>query len=182
MISIHYTTLMHCNQKTNSTRHLTPHNKANRRKIAFRTRHSTTQRNQITWQTLCRRWTRASSTRRRARTLRRIIQNPRRVWIRLSFIAMMIIKWIIMIPVTMTYWHHIIIITIKRKTIERVKRQRDNPTFHSNLFRITILISLLQSFSLALPSWSSINELYDNEINFSWDGGRRGWSWGGDGK
>lgn len=166
MISIHYTTLMHCNQNTNTTRQHTPHNKANHRKIAFSTPHSTTQRNPIRWRTHCRRWRRASSRRRPRSTSPRTTPSRRRVWIRISFIAMMIIKWIIMIIVMMTYWHHIITITIRRKKSGRVKRRRDNPTFSeqtARTFPVTISISpnsLTARFSIFRnSSRSSINEL-----------------------
>lgn len=166
MISIHYTTQMHCNQNTNSTRQHTQHNKANHLRIAFSTRHFTIQKNLITWQTLCQLWIPANLKRSWIKTWWKITRNRRKAWTRISSTAMTIIKWIIMIIVMMTYWHHIITITIKRKTIERVKRQRDNPTFFkSNSFPIRILISTLESLSpFCIDFRSSINELYDKKL------------------
>lgn len=133
MISIHYTTTaMHCKQNTNNTRHHTPHNRANHRKTASTTQHSTTRRNRITSQTPCRRWIRASLMRSQTKASSRITPSRQRVWIRTSFTATTITKWIIMITVMMTYWHLTITITIKRKTIERVESRGDNPTLSAS--------------------------------------------------
>jgi hypothetical protein len=57
--------------------------------------------------------------------------------------------------VMMTYWRGIITITIKRKTIERVKKQKDNPTA-LDIHSIIDFFSQINSLARSIFAFSKI--------------------------